>query len=1497
MQKTTATTTIRDVFTKDRDPLRDLNLIVKIFDESEKSVWIEFEEFVITEALLRYLHQFYTDFSASVTMDEPKMPFWLQGFYGSGKSHFSKVIGYLFQNAQLTDYKGNHLNAIEYFVDNILDKFETPDDKLKSIKKELVDGLKLYPKHINARTLFINLSPESKSETREEDFLESFTSALLKGFNEFLKLSEFIEIAEIEKSLISKGIYDAFKAEATKVGSDSWNELRKQPEWVYEHFPKIYAKLQGTDEASGVRFLEGIKEVKAKQKNIISVLNEINKWAKDNLSDPAKGITGKILIVLDEAGFFFSAKASRIGELMAAAEWVNTPKNEAHVNMIFSAQQTIQEYFARMSTTVDYRTAEQRFKHWTLDKKNIKTVVVKRWLKKDLDAKNALAKLLDDKFHTIIDGTVLDTFKDPNLEYVRPTRDELFETYPFLPYQFPLMIQVTQMLIAKKIVEEQYGGKTRSILSMTRDVLHKKYRNSSKMHFIDEPLGMLVTLPQLYDSLVETLKKKDEDQFRIVENTKKFIEDPTVFTPDELKLPVTFQDVAKAVMLLSLVDNIHVDDANIIKALWYSVDAPKAIFTEKVKKLVSELKKKGNIVYKKIEVDEPDGSTRTLVEYRIPSEQEIKYFEKSEHVAVPDDQVQKWLESFFDRQEGAGKDLIAFIEQQKLPSVIGPGGNVHDLDNAITLKIGWLLDPDLDELLGKLPADQYTVTICLLTDRTLVNHKEGLAKLRANLQAMIAKAEKAGKGLLIITPNLTRTAGDIARAVTVLGTSIKECIRYKKTIEQVLDMPGDVHNNFQQRIKDTSQEILEMLSGWFDGGALFYSDKQERIDHANINTNIGTAIKQAWSRLNIFAYLGQVKVSKEQVKFLLTWDPKSRTQIPAVFKRGARITATIPVFSDANELKPNSCDQYNRVTTKFKEYKDKNPETDQVPGEALLSGLTASPFSWNEQTVIATVAAIARAGEWDVVIGGSVKNTNDDDVIGAFTDWKGNCEKFKNLRFKTAETITQDELGKANSILNDLFAEHVPQGGRDAIDAKIKAVLGDLKTLIVEVKNDLEKLPFFASLDQTITLVSHNIDKILATDRVVGRIKSFIDAFAIFTTVEAQKVAFSIAKKTCNRAKELKQADGLKKYYRLHEFLASVLANWLSTQVDAPGTQSVRSAKDAALDQFNDAAILSESGWTGAWSIAKVAWDTYWQSYITLHGKLASDISEGLRRVADETRRSGNGKKVDTTKLESGIFPCKVDLAIPPDVITVEAFTCASCKADYNALRVFEGIVKSEVERLISSIKPAPPTGAGTGGTGGVAGPGGHGGPGPSTGGGWPGGDVIVVERPTKEERDSWKKYKELHAKIEGIHGNFQAQQSLHEKDKEISGKIAAALDGLKKAHPTFSKSHGCPDDPASWDIDAQACTTCKLTYEALVDLHSAATNACNTFLNDLREVGERMLDQSFEIVVDAANPAAAVSSIEEKIKMVEAALSAFNQNNPGTHKKIKVTLTTEKVE
>ena len=91
---------IRDLFVRDLG--RKIEGVVKVYDRAALAQ--EIREFVLTDWTEEKLKQFLDTFAESLdarrkraqTLDD--MGVWISGFFGSGKSHFAKLLGYLLQN-------------------------------------------------------------------------------------------------------------------------------------------------------------------------------------------------------------------------------------------------------------------------------------------------------------------------------------------------------------------------------------------------------------------------------------------------------------------------------------------------------------------------------------------------------------------------------------------------------------------------------------------------------------------------------------------------------------------------------------------------------------------------------------------------------------------------------------------------------------------------------------------------------------------------------------------------------------------------------------------------------------------------------------------------------------------------------------------------------------------------------------------------------------------------------------------------------------------------------------------------------------------------------------------------------------------------------------------------------------------------------------------------------------------------------------------------------
>ena len=81
---------------------RDINGVIKVAQNDEKSIEQELREYIITRELRRHFNTFFNNYEKSLNEPTDKIGVWISGFFGSGKSHFLKI---------LSDRKSTRLNS------------------------------------------------------------------------------------------------------------------------------------------------------------------------------------------------------------------------------------------------------------------------------------------------------------------------------------------------------------------------------------------------------------------------------------------------------------------------------------------------------------------------------------------------------------------------------------------------------------------------------------------------------------------------------------------------------------------------------------------------------------------------------------------------------------------------------------------------------------------------------------------------------------------------------------------------------------------------------------------------------------------------------------------------------------------------------------------------------------------------------------------------------------------------------------------------------------------------------------------------------------------------------------------------------------------------------------------------------------------------------------------------------------------------------------------
>ena len=101
---------VKEIFKK--DIFRNINGVVQAGQLDHDTIKNELEEYVMTEEVTEYFQKFYENYTAVYKNPTKDIGVWLSGFFGSGKSHFLKILSYLLDGKEVDGRK-----PYEYFVE------------------------------------------------------------------------------------------------------------------------------------------------------------------------------------------------------------------------------------------------------------------------------------------------------------------------------------------------------------------------------------------------------------------------------------------------------------------------------------------------------------------------------------------------------------------------------------------------------------------------------------------------------------------------------------------------------------------------------------------------------------------------------------------------------------------------------------------------------------------------------------------------------------------------------------------------------------------------------------------------------------------------------------------------------------------------------------------------------------------------------------------------------------------------------------------------------------------------------------------------------------------------------------------------------------------------------------------------------------------------------------------------------------------------------------
>ena len=395
---------LKDMFHKEID--RDIKGVIKVGQADDENIKQELEEYVVTSELNKHIDRFFEAYKTSIIGNTDKNGVWISGFFGSGKSHFLKILSYLLENREIDENK-----AINYFDDKGLDSF------ILANMKQAGD--------VSTDVILFNI--DSKSDSDSKSNKDAIVNVFNKVFNEMQGFCGSMPwIADLERQMVKDGVYEDFKKAFEEIAGNSWIEARE--DFYYEE-DSIIEALSKTTKMS----IDAAKSWYTKcEENYSLSIDGFAKKIKE-YSD-SKGKNHHVVFLVDEIGQYIGDNTGLMLNLQTVVEDLGT-KCGGKCFVIVTSQEGLDE-FTKVKGN-DFSKIQGRFNtRLSLSSANVDEVIKKRILRKKDNATSHLKAVYEQK-ESIIKNLL--TFTSAAEMKLYKNGDEFAEVYPFIPYQFNLL--------------------------------------------------------------------------------------------------------------------------------------------------------------------------------------------------------------------------------------------------------------------------------------------------------------------------------------------------------------------------------------------------------------------------------------------------------------------------------------------------------------------------------------------------------------------------------------------------------------------------------------------------------------------------------------------------------------------------------------------------------------------------------------------------------------------------------------------------------------------------------------------------------------------------------------------------------------------------------------------------------------------------------------------------------------------------------------------------
>jgi len=398
--------TIEKLFEKDIN--RTINGVVQVGQDAKQIIEQEVSEYVITKELKKHFIKFFDYYSEAFDRPTSDIGVWISGFFGSGKSHFLKMLSYILENKNI-----NGVSTVERFRE----KFSDDSMSFLNIDKSTRN---------KTETILFDIGIESSINKDKTAVLRVFAKMF---FNHLGFHGDDLEVALLEYYIDKQGKTDEFRRVFESIKGRPWTEMRKVFRFNRTPIVKALVQTMGITESDAMAWFDS--KIKTEY-SVASFVDDVKSYVKKQPDNY------RLLFMVDEVGQYVGADLDLLLNLQSIVEKLGS-ECEGKVWVVCTGQEAVDEIIkVRLDA---FSRIQARFKtRLSLSSSAADEVIQQRILKKKPEFIPLLEKVYDQN-----DSVLRNLFSFTNAKSDIKgftSMKEYVEDYPFVPYQFTLIQKV-----------------------------------------------------------------------------------------------------------------------------------------------------------------------------------------------------------------------------------------------------------------------------------------------------------------------------------------------------------------------------------------------------------------------------------------------------------------------------------------------------------------------------------------------------------------------------------------------------------------------------------------------------------------------------------------------------------------------------------------------------------------------------------------------------------------------------------------------------------------------------------------------------------------------------------------------------------------------------------------------------------------------------------------------------------------------------------------------